>query len=154
MTSGWNPLDWLAQYLATKLYNDLPSIRFFLTICYGIHLLLVSISFRLSRFCYLSFIHQQKTASCGAHLFSPYWRFINVLELWQDLSLALFTVQVAASFIYSSEFYQHLLRCIYLVRLTSRLHSLLSSTWQPKQFYITVVDILAFRLLLHELRDI
>ncbi|KAL5968672.1 Lysophospholipid acyltransferase 5 [Taenia solium] len=47
MSTGWNPLDWLAQYLATKLYNDLPSTRFFLTICCGypvsaIYLLFIS----------------------------------------------------------------------------------------------------------------
>ncbi|VDM32240.1 unnamed protein product [Hydatigera taeniaeformis] len=41
MSSGWNPLDWLAHYLTTKLYDDLSSTRFFLTICFGICSLLV-----------------------------------------------------------------------------------------------------------------
>lgn len=35
MSPGWNPLDWLAQSLATKLSADLSSTRFFLTICLG-----------------------------------------------------------------------------------------------------------------------
>ncbi|KAL5103473.1 Lysophospholipid acyltransferase 5 [Taenia crassiceps] len=104
MSSGWNPLDWLAQYLATKLYNDLPSTRFFLTICYVENRLVwrTFIFFSLARYYYFgimasSFIVRLYSLGSGIiHLLIGILSTLATLHIFGPTDLA-----VALTFVFN-----------------------------------------------------